>query len=513
MQRITTFYFLLVALLFSACQTSRQAALSTAAPVELTIFQINDVYEIAPLEGGKVGGMARVATVIKDLERENPNTFAVLSGDFLSPSFIGSLKLENGDRIAGLQMVEALNAAGLDYVTFGNHEFDYKDPMLLKKRMDASDFLYTSCNALEVKNGKQAPFNQLRNGQEQPVPEYLIREFSNGKGGTFKLGIIGVVLPFAKQDYVHYLPVFETFQATLKKLQPQVDAVVAITHLNIDDDEKLAAAAPGVLLFMGGHDHTNMSRFVEHTVITKADANAKTAYIHRLTFHPQSKVTTVRSSLKTIDDRIAQDAATKAVVEKWQAYANKSMTQMGYTPSRIIMNAKTPLECTETAIRSRPTNYGKLAASAFATVWPGADVYLLNSGSMRVDDNLSGDITEYDVLRTFPFAGTIVKTEMTGDALKQMLDIGLQNNIGAGGYFQIQRVEDRGGQWYIGGEALNPTRKYTVVLPRFVAEGNEGGLAMMKNYQFQELPSFTVNGVAVKNDVRDVVIYHMTTLK
>lgn len=511
MQRITGFYIFLLALLFSACQTTQQAIQSTT-PVELTILQLNDVYEIAPLEGGKAGGLARVATVLKDLERENPNTFAILSGDFLSPSFIGSLKMENGDRIAGLQMVETLNMMGLDYATFGNHEFDNKDPLVLKKRMDASTFLYTCCNALEVKNGQKAPFQQRRDGKEQPVPEYVIREFSNGKGGVFRLGIIGVLLPFAKQDFVHYLPVFETFQATLNKLSPQVDAVVALTHLNMEDDEKLAAAAPGVLLFMGGHDHNNMSRFVESTVITKADANAKTVYIHRVTFHPGSKVATVRSSLKTIDDRIAEDAATKAVVEKWQAYANKSMTQMGYNPTRVLMRAETPLECTEAAIRTRPTNYGQLSAAAFATAWPGADAYLLNSGSMRVDDNLSGDITEYDVLRTFPFAGSIVKVDLPGDVLKQVLDIGLMKNRGEGGYFQTTQIEDRGGQWQIAGELLRSDQRYSVVMPKFLAEGNENNLGMLKNYPFQEVPSFSIKGATLKNDVRDIVMYHMVQL-
>lgn len=512
MQRITSFYILLFVLLFSACQTPKQV-FYTRTPIEVTFLQLNDVYEIAPLEGGKTAGLARVATVLKELERENPNTFAVLSGDFLSPSFIGSLKMENGDRIAGLQMVETLNAAGLDYATFGNHEFDNKDPLLLKKRMDASRFLYTSCNALEVKNGQKAPFRQLRDGQEQPVPEYVIREFSNWKGDVFRVGIIGVLLPFAKQDFVHYLPVFETFQATLQKLRPQVDAVVALTHLNIEDDEKLAAAAPGVLLFMGGHDHNNMSRFVESTVITKADANAKTVYIHRITFHPESKTSTLRSSLKTIDDRIAEDAATKAVVDKWQAYANKAMTNMGYNPSRVLMHAETPLECTETAIRTRATNYGKLAAAAFATAWPGADAYLLNSGSMRVDDNLSGDITEYDVLRTFPFAGSIVKVELPGDILKQVLDIGLEKNRGEGGYFQTAQIEDRGGQWQIGSELLRADKRYSVVMPKFLAEGNENNLGMLKNYPSQEVPTFSLKGATIKNDVRDIVMYHMTTIR
>jgi 2',3'-cyclic-nucleotide 2'-phosphodiesterase (5'-nucleotidase family) len=74
--------FLALFFLLSSCRVSREAAVQS---VDFTILQINDVYEISPLEGGKSGGLARVATVKKELLRENPNTIAVLAGDFLSP--------------------------------------------------------------------------------------------------------------------------------------------------------------------------------------------------------------------------------------------------------------------------------------------------------------------------------------------------------------------------------------------------------------------------------------------
>ncbi|CAF5146741.1 unnamed protein product, partial [Rotaria sp. Silwood1] len=51
-----------------------------------TILQMNDIYELKPLSGGKKGGMARVATIRKLLLQENPNTFTVIAGDIVSPS-------------------------------------------------------------------------------------------------------------------------------------------------------------------------------------------------------------------------------------------------------------------------------------------------------------------------------------------------------------------------------------------------------------------------------------------
>ncbi|RME36456.1 MAG: hypothetical protein D6794_08475, partial [Deltaproteobacteria bacterium] len=88
--------------------------------IAFQILQINDVYEIAPLPGDNLGGMARLKTLFDSLYNENPNTLFVVAGDFLSPSLLGSLKVD-GERIAGRQMVEVMNHAGVDVVAFGNH--------------------------------------------------------------------------------------------------------------------------------------------------------------------------------------------------------------------------------------------------------------------------------------------------------------------------------------------------------------------------------------------------------
>jgi 2',3'-cyclic-nucleotide 2'-phosphodiesterase (5'-nucleotidase family) len=57
--------------------------------VQWTFLQMNDVYELIPLSGGKKGGLARVATIRQLLREENPNTITVLSGDVVSPSALG----------------------------------------------------------------------------------------------------------------------------------------------------------------------------------------------------------------------------------------------------------------------------------------------------------------------------------------------------------------------------------------------------------------------------------------
>ena len=97
---------------------------------------INDVY-VADTLGDGSGGLARVATVRNRLADQGQVLF-VLAGDFLSPSLLSKY-------YGGRQMVEALNAAKLDYATFGNHEFELP-PDTLIARIEASSFKWLSAN-------------------------------------------------------------------------------------------------------------------------------------------------------------------------------------------------------------------------------------------------------------------------------------------------------------------------------------------------------------------------------
>lgn len=64
-------FLLLVIFGVASCKTPR--IVSTAnkddGKIEVIFIQVNDVYEIAPLENGKSGGMARVATLKNNLRK------------------------------------------------------------------------------------------------------------------------------------------------------------------------------------------------------------------------------------------------------------------------------------------------------------------------------------------------------------------------------------------------------------------------------------------------------------
>src|SRR5262245_910004 len=110
------------------------ASSPTTDEVRITLLQINDVYTLDPVDEGRRGGFARLATLVKRIRRENPATVMALAGGTISPSVASTL-------LQGRHMIAGLNALGLDLATFGNHEFDF-GPAVLVERMRESKFTW-----------------------------------------------------------------------------------------------------------------------------------------------------------------------------------------------------------------------------------------------------------------------------------------------------------------------------------------------------------------------------------
>src|SRR3954462_81573 len=170
MQR--TLAILFIVLLFASCTTYHKATSTDDGRIAVNFVQINDVYEIAPLDNGKEGGMARVATLRQQYLKQNSNTFLVIAGDFLSPSVYNSLHYK-GEYIRGKQMVEAMNAAGMDIAIFGNHELDLKENEL-QQRINESNFQWIASNVIHQQNGNFVPFAKTT-GTAYAFPQTYIK--------------------------------------------------------------------------------------------------------------------------------------------------------------------------------------------------------------------------------------------------------------------------------------------------------------------------------------------------
>lgn len=472
MKNLRLLPLLLLALL--GCRSTEQATIRKP-DAELVFFHLNDVYEIGALEGGTLGGMARVATQIKALDQKYTHVYPVLAGDFVSPSVIGTVRLD-GNRVRGAQMIDIMNQAGIEYVTFGNHEFDipYED---LQKRMNESKFEWISGNVRRKTANGILPFARFTEGREKPFPEYTILEVTGKSGRIFRIGILAVCLDANKQDFVQYEEVFESAQKHYQLLDPQTDAIVALTHLNADQDRELARRLPGLTLIMGGHDHEKMSELIGEVALTKADANAKSAWVHTLSFSKTGKAALSSLSVR-LDSSIVPDPAVAAAVSQWEQRAYQAFRDQGLDPEAPVAVLPEPLDGLESHIRTQPTNLGDVLTRSMLLAWPTAQAAVVNSGSVRIDDYLSGSITQLDVIRALPFGGKVLLVEMKGDLLIQILEAGLKNK-GTGGYLQLARIEKKGGIWHLGQVPIAAAQTYTLAVGDYLLTGKENNLAFL----------------------------------
>ena len=449
--------------------------------------------------------MARVETVHQELLQENKNTMLFLAGDFLSPSVLGTIKLDR-ERIRGKQMIDVMNAMNFDLVAFGNHEFDVpqKD---LQKRLNESNFPWISANVKLKTKEKAIPFYKERGGKQIPVNETFIKEFSDADGTTIKVGFISVCIPSNPKEFVEYGNMFVKARASYAALKDSVDVVFGLTHVKLANDKRIAKLIPEIPLIMGGHEHTNMRIETETGVITKADANAKTAYIHRISYDKKTKKTIVTSELKEINATIKSDEKVKKVVDKWQNILTEKIKDVIANPDEVIYTAEIPLEGRDTPIRSVQTNLGKIITASMSFAYDKkVDCALVNGGSIRIDDQLIGNITPVDIFRVLPYGGDIVKVEIKGRLLKRVLDYGVLAS-GTGAYlhrFNVEKVDD---QWMIQNKKLNIKKTYTVAFSDYLLKGFDIPFLNPENKEVFSVYHPKENELAV--DIRKAVVTYL----
>lgn len=470
-----------------ACAPQGMRADGTQDAVAVTIVHMNDVYEIVPGEGGKSGGLARVASVVKQLKATHPAVLVTLGGDYLSPSALGTA-IVDGQRLAGRQMVDVLNATGVDWATFGNHEFDVSEAQF-RAHLTQAKFGRVS----NVTDAAGRPFDGTSMSAVVPL---------RVAGRTIRIGFVGVTIDATKKDWVRYPDGIVAAKAAVEKLAGNVDAIVALTHLSLDQDAEFAAAVPGIDVILGGHEHENWlaQRGPRFVPVVKADANVRTLAIVTLTFLTPGTPPEVASRLLVIDERIPTDPAVDAIARAWVARGFEGFRRQGFAPETVVAVIADPLDGRETTVRNRSGKLTELIAAAMAREAAPVDMAIFNSGSVRIDDVIPpGPITQYDVIRILPFGGKVMKSEIEGALLWRVLDTGVHNE-GTGGFLHAWGVKREGGVWVVKGAPIDPARRYRVALNDFLLTGGEINLAYLSRTNPQ------VHDVVELRDIRHAVI-------
>lgn len=237
----------------------RELLRASAADTIITILHTNDTHsQIDPLpandaNAGK-GGVARRATVVKRVRKENPNTLLVDAGDVLqgTPYF---------NFYKGEVEYKAMSAIGYDVGTLGNHEFD-NGVEALAKALTFANFDIVSAN-YDVKGTVL----------EQRVKRYVVKTLAGIRIGLFGLGVspVALITPDNFKGVTYIDPVVAA-RDVVKKLREEERCalVVCMSHLGYNADAKsgdsfVASQVDGIDFIASGHTHTFMKEPVTQT--------------------------------------------------------------------------------------------------------------------------------------------------------------------------------------------------------------------------------------------------------
>ncbi|MEL0456821.1 metallophosphatase [Flavobacteriaceae bacterium SZ-1-7] len=235
-----------------------QSFTSLEKTTKITILHTNDVHShidaFGPEDGRNAnkGGVARRASLIESIRKENPNTLLLDAGDIFqgTPYF---------NYYGGELEFKLMSKLKYDLATIGNHDFDNGIEGLYAQ-MPHATFEFVSAN-----------YDFSNTIMDTHTKPYKILSKAGIKIGVFGLGIElnGLVDPamFKETKYLDPIEISQDMTRILKT-EEKCDLIICLSHLGYNyrkepnkvSDLKLAEATKDIDLIIGGHTHTFLSK-------------------------------------------------------------------------------------------------------------------------------------------------------------------------------------------------------------------------------------------------------------
>ena len=204
----------------------------------LTLLHTNDFHNhLSPAQATRVGAEKA------DRQARGEDVLLLDSGDAVSAGNVGV-------RPGGEPILTLMSETGYDAMTLGNREFHVADT-LLRHKIGNAKFPILSANI------------RWREDRGETLPVAASQVFTLPSG--LRVGIFGVTVPMVTprmtarlvSAFVFEDPVAEA-RRQIELLRPTVDALIALTHIGLREDERLARACPALDLIIGGHSHNKL---------------------------------------------------------------------------------------------------------------------------------------------------------------------------------------------------------------------------------------------------------------
>lgn len=472
-------------------------AVPAAADTTLHLLHINDLHSrILPINrfdstcnaeddaaGECFGGVARVATAINtlrgELEAAGENVLVLDAGD----QFQGSLMYTT---YKGDVEAEFMEAIGFDVMAVGNHEFD-DGPENLARFADMISFPIISGNL---------DLSQSNVLDDEMIPDHVVLDVGGVQVGVISALAVDTAETSSPGPSIIFQNEIDALQADVDALTEQgVNIIIALTHVGLPADIRIAEAVTGIDVIVGGHSHTYLSssdpdrRGAYPTMATNPDgefvpivqAYAYSKYLGHLevSFDDDGNVIYAGGDTMLLDASVTPDPEIAARVAELSGPIEEAMANVIGTSSDVIEGSREVCRAMECAM-------GNLVADAMLdrVAAQGIQVAIQNGGGLRATID-SGEITMGEVFTVLPFQNTLATFELSGAGIVAALENGVsQVADGAGRFPQVsgmsytfdltQEPGSRISDVMVGGEPLDAEATYGVVSNNYMRGGGDG---------------------------------------
>jgi len=212
-------------------------------------------------EYGRVGGLDRVATVVKSIRADRPDAILLDGGD----TWHGSYTCHHTQ---GQDMVNVMNALNTEAMTF-HWEFTL-----------GSDRVHEIIDTLPFPALGQNIFDA-----EWDEPAEYFKPYTFFERGGSKIAVIGQAFPYMPIANPSWMFPEYSFGIRDENMQAMVDEVrglgadlvVVLSHNGFDVDKKMASIVTGIDIILSGHTHDALPEpvLIDNTIIVASGSNGK----------------------------------------------------------------------------------------------------------------------------------------------------------------------------------------------------------------------------------------------
>lgn len=407
-------------------------------------------------------GLGELASALKAKSIAADDSFFIHGGASFGPSVLGSMD-------AGAHMVDLLNALDPAIMAVGKKEFSYGFDQFVVNALSATFPIITS-NLVNT---------ETQSNIDAVDTDYFIET------PQLNLGFIALTSAVAISEYGARQIAVLDHDSVIKSKSDQLrlegaDAIILLVDTDFEDLGYLQEEGLVDVIFYAHNFDNPVTVDSQGTRYSEGPLDGYLIVLDMWKTKSNEGNQTLKTEVSLVD--ISKFEPDTKITEMVQSYQNR----LGQLLEVPIGQLKYDFDTFRDNVRSSENTFANIVTAAMRNV-TGADAAMLNAGSVRGNTEYHAEqrITRGDIQRELPFENRTVVIEITGEAIRQTLEHSINCGLLRDGCFvhfdnitmQYDSTKPAGERIInltLGGAAVDNNRKYKIVMPSFMAQGNDG---------------------------------------